>query len=244
MVLGIIKTNLLIAPLRMANNVLYWLFVFYLMTFMPLYSYSQNKTVAFPSQNSMQSIDPLKKYDCVFEYNEGLALVRRGSGEKSKFGFIDENKKEIIPCIYDSAWKFSSGKACVKKDGVCFYIDKTGKQIITQIYDDGKTFSHGLAAVKLNNKWGYINSVGIVIVPFIYTSASAHNDRGYAAVSITEDHSTKYGMIDSQCNIVIPLKYDYLRVNLYDHLNGKEAQVKINGQEFYIDLNENKIDVE
>lgn len=73
---------------------------------------------------------------------------------KCKFGFITKNKKEIIPCIYESAWQLSSSKACVKKDGVCFYIDKMCKQIITQIYDDGKTFSHDLTAAKLNNKWG------------------------------------------------------------------------------------------
>lgn len=228
----------------MANNLLNHFLILCSLIFIPLCSYSQNTTITPPSPAANKSIDPLKKYDFINKYTEGLALVRKGYGDKSKFGYIDENNKEVIPCIYDLAWIFSSGRACVHKDGVCFYIDKTGKQIIPQIFEDGDTFSHGLAAVKSNGKWGYINPEGEVVVPFIYSSASEHNDRGYAAVSIYENYSSKYGMLDLRGNMVIPLKYDYLRVNLYDHLNGKEAEVRLNGRQFYIDINENKIDEE
>jgi len=46
-----------------------------------------------------------------------------------KWGYIDINGKEVIPCIYESAENFSNGKASVTKDGVSFCIDKTGKTV-------------------------------------------------------------------------------------------------------------------
>ncbi|MBK7505883.1 MAG: WG repeat-containing protein [Bacteroidetes bacterium] len=47
-----------------------------------------------------------------------------------KFGFLDNSGKEVIPLIYDDAFRFSEGLAIVEKNGKSGYIDKTGKEVI------------------------------------------------------------------------------------------------------------------
>lgn len=49
-------------------------------------------------------------YDFVGEFSEGLARVRRGN----KWGYINEEGKEIIPLIYDYAHDFHNGTTSVK----------------------------------------------------------------------------------------------------------------------------------
>jgi len=56
-----------------------------------------------------------------------------------KIGFIDENGKEIIPCIYDSAQSFCLGKedlTPVMKDGKHGLIDRDGNELAPLIYDE------------------------------------------------------------------------------------------------------------
>lgn len=65
------------------------------------------------------------KYDEVDDFYEGIAIV----SVDDKYGFIDENGKEVIKPIYDYAYGFDAGLAKVEKDGEWFYIDKTGKRV-------------------------------------------------------------------------------------------------------------------
>lgn len=226
----------------MENQIKTHILFLLLLILFPVISFSQNTTINAPTRNNSTSVDPLNKYDLVYDYAEGLALVRKGYAEKSKFGYIDVNKKEVIPCIYDDAsLVFSSGRSRVELDGKIFYIDKAGEQAFPQTFEMCCDFSHGLAAVKIGNRWGYINPDGEMAIPCIFYSASTHNKRGYAAVSIYEDSVQKYGMIDANGTVIIPFEYDNLRVNLYEHRNGKEAEVKRNGEVYYIDINGNRL---
>ena len=45
------------------------------------------------------------KYDDVFEYSDGLAIVRKGS----KYGYVDVNGKEVIKLKYQAAEDFNDG---------------------------------------------------------------------------------------------------------------------------------------
>lgn len=68
-------------------------------------------------------------YDNIFRMFENRAKVYRNK----KYGFIDENCNEIIPCIFDEADTFidfeKDKKVLVKQNGVEFYIDKQGKKV-------------------------------------------------------------------------------------------------------------------
>ena len=68
-------------------------------------------------------------------------------GRNSKWGFVDENRKEVISFIYDDAREFSEGFAAVKLNGKWGFIDETGKEVISLEYDDVGKCSEGMIRV-------------------------------------------------------------------------------------------------
>ena len=65
-----------------------------------------------------------------------------------KYGYFDENWKEIIPAIYSNARDFSEGLACTVDDsGKYGFIDKDGNEIIPHTLDYAESFKDGLATV-------------------------------------------------------------------------------------------------
>lgn len=105
------------------------------------------------------------KYDEMILFKEGFSRVKRNG----KYGFVNENLEEIIPCKYDFAYSFSEGMAAVQKGQKWGYIDKNGVEVIPCIYSSANSFSEGLAGVK-KEKAGFVNYAGEIIVPFEYTS--------------------------------------------------------------------------
>ena len=79
---------------------------------------------------------------------EGLAMVTKDG----KYGYINEEGEEVIPCKHNEAWDFSEGLAKVKKDGKWGYINKEGEEVIPCKYDSVGDFSEGLAEVKKDGK--------------------------------------------------------------------------------------------
>jgi hypothetical protein len=57
-------------------------------------------------------LEKLSKYDYVGDFSEGLARVRLASNRK--YGFVNEEGKEVIACIYDDVQDFSKGLARVQ----------------------------------------------------------------------------------------------------------------------------------
>lgn len=195
------------------------------------------------------------KYGGVWDFNEGLALVRN---RKWEYGVIDQTGEEVVPCIHDSNitgffseepakgqlgarlrrfyeeqntqnHKESLAHAELKiekgDNGKYGFIDQTGKMVIPCIYDDVWNFSEGLAMVTLDDKCGYIDQTGKEIVPCIYDNAGDFSE-GLAFVELDE----KYGFIDQTGKVVIPCIYDdaeYFREGL--------AKVQLNGRYGYID---------
>ena len=88
------------------------------------------------------------KYSKIDVFNEGLALVQlyHKNRKMRKFGFIDEQGLEVIPCTLDFAKPFSEGLAEFKK-GKWGYISKTGQVIIKPRYHSTKAFSSSYAIV-------------------------------------------------------------------------------------------------
>lgn len=87
----------------------------------------------------------------------------------SKYGYIDINGTEAIPCIYQYASSFSEGLACVQDDNLMFgFVDQKGTLVIPCIYHNASDFSEGLALVQFKNKWGFIDKIGREIIPCKY----------------------------------------------------------------------------
>lgn len=145
---------------------------------------------------------PKSKYDYEGELSDGLGRVCIGcqswdiayfsDGQviipDGKWGFIDLNKKEIVPLKYNFAESFSGGFAKVILNKKWGFIDITGKEIVSPKYDDVKNFnSEGFAAVQYNKKWGFIDKTGKVVIPLKYELAGQVVKEGKFHVKIVND---------------------------------------------------------
>ena len=68
--------------------------------------------------------------------------------KNDKYGYIDKQGNEVIPCKYDYAGGFRDGITTVKKNGKYGYIDKQGNEVVACKYDYAGGFSDGMAVVK------------------------------------------------------------------------------------------------
>lgn len=106
----------------------------------------------------------VQKYNCLWDFKDGFAAVENGE----KWGFIDTEGKEIVPCSYDMVSSFNEELAAVCKNNKWGYVNTKGKLVIPCIYDYVNDFSEGLASVSKNKKEGFIDKEGKVVIPFIY----------------------------------------------------------------------------
>ena len=160
--------------------------------------------------------------------------------KKGKFGYIDKNGNEVVPCKYDDAEYFSEGLAKVKMNGRWGFIDKNGKEVIPCKYDDAWDFSEELAKVKMNDKWGFVNKNGNEVIPCKYDDAGGFSE-GLAYVQMNGKwgflkKNRKWGFIDKNGNEVIPCKYD----DAWDFSEGF-ALVQMNGKCGFVDKNGNEV---
>ena len=174
-------------------------------------------------------------YDKIEEFKEGLAAVNKGGKMKQqqeflltidvfaggKWGFIDMDGKEIVPCKYDKVEGFSGGVAAVniggkfKKEyilgssrerftgGKWGLIGVNGNELASCKYDNVEKFSEGLACVKWKGKFGYLDKNGKEVIPLKYNDAKSFS-YGRALVQV----KNKYGFINASEVEVIPCKYD------------------------------------
>ncbi len=102
------------------------------------------------------------KYKYIGEFHEGLARVQ--NPETEKWGYIDKQGNEVIPCQFEDAYDFSEGLAATKKLSGWGYIDKDDKIVIGHNFKYVRNFSEGLAAVKdeRSSNWYYIDKCNMV----------------------------------------------------------------------------------
>ncbi|MDF2435752.1 MAG: repeat-containing protein [Bacteroidota bacterium] len=103
------------------------------------------------------------RYVGIDHYYDGMLKVMRMEGDTKKFGFADSTGKEVIPCIYDRADRFSEDRAAVAVGDKWGYVDKEGKVVIPIIYISASRFVDGKANVVSANKQMTIDKNGIEI---------------------------------------------------------------------------------
>ena len=146
--------------------------------------------------------------------------------ENNKCGFINKDtQKVIVPCVYDTATKFTRGLSivCIEKDMTFFsqegnyfsinkkygLINSKGEQITPIKY--GYISEESLAKDFITfcttlEKCGYMNREGTEVIPAAYKDASDFSE-GYAIVQ-----KKKYvGYIDEQGDLAIPFQYESAR---------------------------------
>ena len=133
--------------------------------------------------------------DCICN---GLIKVRLDG----KYGFINKDGEEIIPCKYEDADAFSDGLAKVKSAEGWGFVNENGEEIIPCKYEDADAFSGGLARVKSAEGWGFVNEDGEEIIACKYEEACGFSE-GLAGVKSADG----WGFINENGEEIIPCKY-------------------------------------
>ena len=135
--------------------------------------------------------------DCICN---GLIKVRLDG----KYGFINKDGEEIIPCKYEDADAFSDGLAKVKSAEGWGFVNENGEEIIPCKYEDADAFSGGLARVKSAEGWGFVNEDGEEIIACKYEEACGFSE-GLAGVKSADG----WGFVNENGEEIIPCKYKY-----------------------------------
>jgi hypothetical protein len=99
--------------------------------------------------------------DDIRDFQEGLAAARLDT----KWGYVNEAAKFVLPPQFDDANHFSEGLAAVRVGTRWGFIGKNGRYVIQPQFDGIEEFTRGLAPAKSGGKWGYIDTTGSFVVP-------------------------------------------------------------------------------
>ncbi len=146
-----------------------------------------------------------------------------------KYGYISQSGEEI-DYIYEMAYPFSDGLACVMLNGKYGAIDKEGKEVISFIYDDMAPFQEGLAYFSTEEEYGFMKKDGTVAFYLDCDSVSSFRE-GLAYFCI----DGKYGYIDKNGKVAIAPVYsdaDYFQDDIaFVNINGYKGAINKKGKE-------------
>ena len=113
-----------------------------------------------------------------------------------KWGFIDKEGTEILPCKYERAAVVSKELLAVFINGKWGFINRSGAAVTPFKYDGSNPirihfvhrpskwgFSDGMMPVLQNGRWGYIDAHGNEVISCKYTKSSSFID-GLAMVEL------------------------------------------------------------
>lgn len=154
-----------------------------------------------------------KMLECV--YNECSSLVHGYANVRklNKWGTINEDGVEIIPCVYDcisTFYKESSSKkltayARIGNKMGCIGIDN---EVIIPFgnYEDICYFQGEYAWAKLNGKWGTIDINNKIRIPFVYENPgfSGYGFDDYYFITL----NSKKGIIKNDGSVYLPCIFD------------------------------------
>lgn len=108
-----------------------------------------------------------KRYKFVDDCYEDMTAVGKpiDGPKQMKYGFIDSQGLEIIPCIFDDVSHYSEGLCGVCEDGVWSYYDKEGCEILSQVSEVPGYFTNGVVPVVKYGRYGLIDKTGKELIP-------------------------------------------------------------------------------
>ena len=120
-----------------------------------------------------------------------------------KYGFINKDGEEIIPCKYEDADNFPDGLVKVKSAEGWGFVNENGEEIIPCKYEKANGFWFGLAGVKSAEGWGFVNENGEEIVPCKYEEVNNFLDGPFLVQS-----KYGWGFVNEDGEEIIPCKYE------------------------------------
>lgn len=142
-----------------------------------------------------------QQYKSIRNFQLGTAIVK-----KDKYGLIDEQGNEILPCIYDTICGVKKSFRIIMKDSL-FGVTNIDGDIIKQCtYTSAQDTKCDFIALKMNDKWGFCDINGQDITQYKYEAIWTFDDSSFVA-----KYNGFYGVADYQNNTLIPFKYDNIR---------------------------------
>ena len=181
-------------------------------------------------------------------YNTGVLLKKFGENTFiAKYGVVDSTGKFIIPLVY--SYSGFSGER-VFKDSLNKYgvFSSSGEIIIDFKYDDLIQVGNSYIVYDKNiNKYGILSLSGAIVIPFEYdkityerkdckTNSQWDLDAGYLNGKVriyVVSKNNKFGVLDSNMNLKIPLIYDFAYLLDKRALKGYIRLKKDNKETYY-----------
>lgn len=137
----------------------------------------------------------------------GLIAVKDASTKK--YGFIDLQGKNCIPCIYDYACDFDNNRGYIQQKELWGVIDRNGKILVQPKWTNiccTRDFDPINIWVKNNHqKWFAINvAADKIISPIEFDDVTSFTSDGFAVAQVLN----KWGVINQEGSLVIPLKFN------------------------------------
>ena len=148
------------------------------------------------------------------------------------FGIMDAEGNVVVEPIYREIFDFYDGRSLfVTQQGKCGYFDENFNIVIEPIYRSGNSFSDGLALVTDENyAYGFIDTNGNTVIPHTLDYARPFENGvavvGKVDVGYFDQRFIRTGMIDKECRMISPIKYDW---EDYFDVQMSQNNINING---------------
>ena len=129
--------------------------------------------------------------------------------QNGKYGFLDRQGREVIPCIYDEISLFGSGRAMVGLNNRYGIVDTTGRLVLPIEYEsttpkgERYVYRDDRALVEKGGKMGYVDLDGNLVIPLYFEEAYQFSE-GLASVRF----NGMWGYIDTKGDIFMPFIFD------------------------------------
>ncbi len=130
--------------------------------------------------------------------------------ENGPWGYVTEEGDWLVQPIFDSAFTFSEGVACVSTGGLYGFIGTDGQYVIEPRFaepDWRAFFNEGICAVTEDGEhWGYIDKQGNWVIEPKYEQ---YMGIGEGLIAVRDD-SGKWGIADKKGNFLTEQKFPHL----------------------------------
>lgn len=124
--------------------------------------------------------------------------------ENDKWGFVNTQGKQIVPCEYNTVLPATEGYAAIMKNDMWGFVDSTGKIIATPQYKSVLPFKNGLAVVlTADNRQVFIDTQAREALEFTQYDVVTPFSEGFSVVQ----KQGKKGVINKSGKQIIPLDY-------------------------------------
>ena len=159
--------------------------------------------------------NPLHKYETVFTFQNGLAeAVLYIEGEGTKHGVVDEEGREYVSFAYDNFDLIKAGGGerdnvyrC-SLNGYCGLVNSKNNVLLPCEYTSISEVKGNIYKTFKDGKYGYVALNGTqsvtVKIPCVYSNIDSY----VVGKPILASLSGKWGLIDSNNKVIVPLEYD------------------------------------